>query len=223
MDRSDPRPLLICFAVSQEAAPVRHLASPRVILLVTGMGRRNAGAVFQAAVATPETRPALVLTCGFAGGLDPVHPRGTVIFETDPAPGLEAALRRAGAVPGRFVGADRILASAADKRHLRETSGADAVEMESCEIRGLASRLGLPSATVRVISDAATEDLPVDFNALLSDRLALRYDRLAAHLVRHPGAIPGLLRFGRQTREAARRLGRVLEAFLRDWNGKSPA
>ncbi|MBM3882883.1 MAG: hypothetical protein FJ387_24700 [Verrucomicrobia bacterium] len=214
-----PRRCLVCFAVETEAGPFRQRVRGRADLevLVTGMGRRNAERALRRALG--GALPRWVLSSGFAGGLDPVHPRGAVLFAADGAGGLGEALTRAGARAARFHCADRVCIRAAEKAALWRATGADAVEMESAAIRECCGRLGVPSATVRVISDAAGEDLPLDFNRLLTRRLRVSPVRLAWALVRRPAAVPGLMVFGRQLRVAAVGLADVLTRFM----GSGPA
>ena len=52
---------------------------PDVSILITGIGRQNAGKSVREFLAT--NLPELVLTCGFAGGLNPDLKLGDVVFE----------------------------------------------------------------------------------------------------------------------------------------------
>ena len=202
-------PVLVCFAVPAEA---RFFTAPGARVLITGMGRKNAEASLLKALASVQ--PKLVLSCGFAGALNPELPAGAVVFEADEAAGLEGRLTGAGARPARFHCVDRVATTAAEKRRLRDTTGADAVEMESAVLRALCRVRHLPSATVRAISDTANEDLPFDFNALMTPGQKLSYIRLAGALVVAPGRIPALRRLQRQTALAARNLARVIAQVI---------
>ena len=126
-----------------------------------------------------------------------------------------------GAVPARFHCADKVAVSKEAKAELRRTTGADAVEMESAAIRALCSERGIPSATLRAISDIAGEDLPLDFNALMTHDQKLSPGKLAVALVKSPGSIPRLMQLQRNTRLAASRLAEALRLLLRahGWDG----
>jgi adenosylhomocysteine nucleosidase len=107
-----------------------------------------------------------------------------------------------------------VLVTAAQKAQARADTGARAVEMESEVIRQACRAAGIPSATVRVISDLAAEDLPLDFNRLAKPDQSLHPGKLALAILKSPGAVPGLLRLRNNTRLAAETLADVLVRFL---------
>lgn len=205
-------PVLVCFAVREEAAPFRRGLPPNVTILVTGMG---AAAAERAVTARLSERDwSLVLTCGFAGGLNPALQIGTVICEADEDFPLRQTLLNAGAVAAQLHCGERVAVTAYEKAMLRERTGADAVEMESGVIRRFCHEGGIPSATVRVISDTAQEDLPLDFNALVKADGKLNLGQLARQVLRRPRKIPALMALGRHSKFAAKRLAVVLRAVL---------
>jgi len=227
IDPPDLERVLFCFAVEQEAKffvqpareklvagigrdnPLRFHAMEK---LFTGIGRENAERKLHAKL--KEEPYQLVLSCGFAGGLNPYLTTGTVVFSADEDAGLTDALLVAGACPVRFHCSTRVAITVEEKKALWETTGADAVEMESSIIRAICRAHGIPSATIRVISDAADENLPLDFNALLTGDHELNYPKLVLALLSAPSKIPALLRLQRQTQLAARRLADVLVRLI---------
>src|SRR5690242_8823872 len=158
----------ICFAVKQEAAHFRRLSrgAPDLEILLTGMGRRNAEQVITAAL--QRMRPQRVITAGFAGALTPELARGDVVFSNNDETELQARLRAIGARPVRFHCAEQVVSTAAEKRLLQSSTGAEAVEMESGFIQLLCRKRQIPATTVRVILDTAAEDLTFDFNRLMT-------------------------------------------------------
>jgi len=228
---------LICFALKEEAAPFLKIAASAPVpveIIIVGIGRRNAekSAREFLAVHSPER----VLTCGFAGGLNPELELGDVVFEIGNRrdelhesqaknedgnligdswnSSLRKILIAADARPVKFFCADRIATTGAEKKRLRDETGADAVEMESGAIHAACRERGIPCATVRVISDTANEDLPLDFNALSKPDKNLDFGKLAWAIAKSPGKIGVLMALQKKTNFAARQLAAVLEKII---------
>jgi hypothetical protein len=203
---------LVCFAVKEEGKFFNPPANVRV--LYTGMGRRNAFAKIDAYFANAREMPSGVLTCGFAGGLNPSLELGAILYDMDEGAPWEKALLATKAKLARFECADRVACTADEKYKLWQTTGMDAVEMESDTIRQVCLRKNIPSATVRVISDTAHQDLPLDFNRILTPDHRIDFAKLTARLLLKPRLIAQLLRFQGQTITAAQSLGAFLESLL---------
>ena len=214
MNRVSPS-TLVCFALKREAAPFRKIAAGKsgIAILLTGIGRQNAEKSLREFLATNS--PKLVLTCGFAGGLNPDFKLGEVVFELSTLNSqLSTRLLAAGARPVKFFCANRIATTVAEKKKLRTETGADAVEMESAAIHAVCRERGIPCATVRVISDTADEDLPLDFNALAKPDKNLDYGKLFLTIARSPGKIGALMELQRKTKFAAEQLAEVLAKII---------
>src|SRR5688572_18306417 len=200
---------LLCFAVPEESKYYDARSNPSIRTLVTGMGRRNVEKSLQAFL--DADKPGLILSCGFAGGLDPELATGDVIYAVEGNPELKKALSEAGARPGSFHCSQRILITAAEKSAASAETRADAVDMESAVIAGMCRQHGVSSGVVRVILDTAREDLALDFNQVLTPNQHIDFGRLMMSLLRSPGKIPGLWRLRAQTTRAARNLAQVLD------------
>jgi adenosylhomocysteine nucleosidase len=224
---------LICFALKEEAAPFRKITAGKsgVSVLIVGIGRQNAEKSVREFLATHSTE--LVLTCGFAGGLNPELKLGDVVFEIPPRSrrGDEAQIKigsqseppyvgcydkliAAGAKPAKLFCADRIATTVAEKKQLRDKTGADVVEMESEAINAVCRERRIPCATIRVISDTANEDLPLDFNALARPDKSLDFGKLAWAIAKSPGKIGALMELQKKTKFAAEQLAAVLAKII---------
>jgi len=205
---------LICFAVKEEAAPFQKKSGcfPSAKILVTGMGRKNTERAILQSLA--KEIPTLVLTCGFGGALDPELKIGDVVFDADEESGISGLLKEAGAEQAEFYCAPRVAVAVAEKTALRKSTGADVVEMESGVIREICRQKNIPSATIRAVSDAAHDDLPLDFNALMTANDAISFPKLALALMKSPGKIPQLMQLQKNTQAAAAELAKVLEKLL---------
>jgi nucleoside phosphorylase len=205
--------ILVCFAVPDEAKPFRPLARklPDVKVVVTGMGRKNAESAARRAIA--EHSPALILTCGYAGALRPDLRHGQLVSDVAIAT-LQSELQAIGALATRFHCSERIASTAAEKQQLRATTGADVVEMESAVIHEIARVKGIPCATLRVISDVAEEDFPLDFNQLQTAGAKLDPLKLAFALVRSPGKIPKLIAFAKRLKPSGQALAQGIQKVI---------
>ena len=67
---------------------------------------------------------------------------------------------------------------------------------------------------MRVISDTANEDLPLDFNALAKPDKSLDYGKLAWAIAKSPGKIGALMELQKKTRFAAEQLAEVLGKII---------
>ena len=224
----NPMPVLVCFALKEEAGPFQKIAAgkPDIVVRIVGIGRENAQKSVRDFLKVNSAE--LVLTCGFAGGLDPELKLGDVVFDPQGSdqqsnPGKQKAsawadwqrrLVGTGAKPAKFLCVDHIATTAAEKKKLRAATGADAVEMESAAIQAVCRERGIPCVTVRVISDTAEEDLPLDFNALAKPDKSLDLAKLAWTVARSPGKIGALLELQKKTSLAARQLAGVLEKVI---------
>jgi len=218
---SPPVGVLVCFAVQEEMkffAPHRSGGdesqwATTFQVWLTGMGRKNAAESARKAIA--RMKPERVITAGFAGGLNPALKFGSIVYDQDFDAGFEAELADLGAAPARFYCHRRVAITVDEKAALWKETGADAVEMESSVIRTICREFRIPSATIRVISDDAMQDLPLDFNALMTSQDRINYLKLFGAVLGRPRQIPKLIQFQRQTVAAAGRLGAALEYLLR--------
>lgn len=118
----------------------------------------------------------LLVSAGFAGGLDPGLARGVVIRPTrviTPA-GDPIDLAHGSGEAGAIVTVGRIAATRAEKRRLAAATGARLVDMETHAVAAEARSAGLPCAAVRVVSDAAADELPAEVARLAEPRTAWR-------------------------------------------------
>lgn len=206
----------ICFALRDEARPLIKRSRSGTFppkLLISGIGRRNADRAIRRGLERARHKPRWLVTCGFAGGLKPGLASGDVLGSHDPAfvparGGGDALVWGA-----RFFESNRVVVTAEEKQRLHQTTGADAVEMESTVIRSICSELGIPCATVRVVLDTAEEDLPLDFNRYFREDLRLDLVALSGALIRSPRRLWGLIKLQRRSRRCARQLAHALMAI----------
>ena len=111
-----------------------------------------------------------MVSYGFCGALDPALAVNDIVIGSEVLGGAMGTLtclvpRRPTGVPTpqKIASTDRVVQSAIEKALLFQ-SGAAAVEMEAAGVASYAQERSIPFYCMRVVTDAANEDLPLDFN-----------------------------------------------------------
>jgi hopanoid-associated phosphorylase len=158
-----------------------------------------------------------IISIGIAGALAPGLQPGSwivanVVFDdgepvpTDPAWTGRLAARLPEAARGLLLGANAMVAEAAQKAALHRTTGALAVDMESHIVARVARRRRLPFAAVRVISDAAHRTLPPAARVGMKPDGRMDLPSVLRSLLANPGQLPALIRTGLEAERAFRAL-----------------
>ncbi len=175
-------------------------------------GGTEAGAHSAARRLIDEDCDALV-SFGLAGGLDPALRPGALIVPaavivdgvqhaTDPA-----LSRQLGQISGHAVlGADAVLASAFEKRHLHERTSAAAVDLESGAVARIAVARRIPFAVLRAVCDPAESDLPPAAVIALDAHGAIAVWRMLASVLTRPRQLPALVTLAADAAVARRAL-----------------
>jgi len=186
----------------------------RWVMVANGPGRDLAGAALSDDVMREVRREGVnaMISTGYCGALDPKLRIGDIVVSDDTQLTSDRAYAR-----GLLITRDRVAATAAEKRALREQTGAIAVDMESSAVKDRAEALGIPYACIRVVSDTAEEDMPLDFNRFRGADGHFSRGRIALAAMARPFSVmPALLEFDRQCQRASMALGEALGDFLAD-------
>jgi len=195
-----------------------------VTLVEAGMGMLNAG--WAASILAAE-QPDLLVSAGFGGGVLPGLIVGDVVLAErvlhwtgDGFERVEAtffshgAAANPSALRGEFITSDGIL----NKQQLVAVLPRDAhrpvVEMESAAVARVAAEHTIPFMGVRTISDPWDEELAFSIDEFCDEAKQIQPLKVFAAILRRPRIIPQLIRLGRNSRVAAKRLGQAMEQLL---------
>jgi nucleoside phosphorylase len=184
-----------------------ELGGRSVILLANGPGPKLAAEAAEEAARRLESVDGFVST-GYCGALD--NDLGTldivVASKVNGDAAVQPATQRSYAA-GPMLSQDSVACTVEEKLRLRET-GAIAVEMEAAGVEKVARKLGVPFYCVRVVTDAASESLALDFNRVRDADGRFSVARILAAALRRPGRVfPELFRLERTCRSASVALG----------------
>lgn len=220
-------------SLGQRIVHTATVESAEICVAVTGVGSRNAERVSRAVC---DGSTDICISSGLAGALSPRNVVGDVlaadriVLADGSAPLrsdarlLDLAANCGAKRVGAFLTSETPVATLAEKRRL--VALADAVEMESRSVIAAAQGRGIPAVAIRAVSDAADEDLPLDFARVVGPTGHVSIPKLLVQLVAKPHRIPGLIRLGRSSRRAAIRLAEFLDAYVAAlatrWNAAAP-
>ena len=151
-----------------------------------------------------------LISIGYCGALDETLKAGDIFVATgvNGRPAIEPKSDET-FYKGPLVSRDRVISSASEKAEMRK-SGAMAVEMEAEAVANAAIQRGVPFYCIRVVTDIAKEDLPMDFNQFRDRDGRFARRKIAAEAIRHPALIPALMKLGRVSKRASKALGDFL-------------
>ncbi|MEO8099651.1 MAG: hypothetical protein ABI811_18275 [Acidobacteriota bacterium] len=185
-------------------AAFAHVSGSR-ILLANGAGPRSIQQLFQEISPDEKFSVTCIVSTGFCGALDTSLKIGDIVVDGGP---IRTSLPY---IQGKICSIDHVVVTAEEKRQLRERTGATVVEMEFAAVQAVALKWGVPCQAIRVVSDTAGEDLPLDFNLYRDADGRFQLPRIAMSGLLSPfRVLPALLRLDRNSREASEKLGAFL-------------
>jgi adenosylhomocysteine nucleosidase len=234
----------LVFAVEQESGGLLDLMTRKVTLRGEGfealhgeLGQRrltvfHSGAGREAASRAAEAlilghRPALVISAGFAGGLQPVLARYDLVLADSLVDGdgnvvpLDTLIDPAELTSafhlhvGRLLTVDRVVSAPEDKTALGEKHQALAVDMESCDVARICNSRRIPFFALRIITDALSDRLPPDVERLARQKtVAARWGAAIGALFRRPSSLKDMWALQETALQATDRLAAALAQII---------
>lgn len=174
----------------------------------------------------------VLISWGCAAGLSPEAKPGDLLlatqvidsqrcFDADPAIRMQLQQVLAGNMTlhtGTLYTSATLVELSLDKQHLYADTAATALDMESVAIANVAHEAQLPIAVIRSIADPVTMDLPQAVAQALNADGEVSLPKLLAHLCRHPGEIPALIKLGTHFKAAQKTLKTVARELQQPHN-----
>jgi adenosylhomocysteine nucleosidase len=178
-----------------------------MVLVCGGMGAEAARRATEAIIALYA--PGLVISAGFAGGLDPALPVGHTLTPRHVIDAGDGSRTDSGAGEGVLVSFETV-ADAEQKARFATAFGAHAVDMEAAAVARAAQAHAVKFLACKVISDSSDSRLPPIAPFIGADGRfhALRF---LAHIAIRPWLWKGVRRLANDSLKAAQSLGISLE------------
>lgn len=209
--------IAIAFALEFESAvfAAKHDRQLRVSTWL--LGAMGAGTAEVLAKKLANTKPRLVISAGFGGGLRQELNVGDLVLATNySAPDIVSQLNLGARWHrGELCTVDAIVEKSEAKRHLGESTGAIVADMETAHLARVCSEHQVPILGIRCISDALGDDMPVPANVLLNPATC-RPDPLGLfrHIITNPTCVTGFNKLLKNAKTAQAGLSDGLEEIL---------
>jgi adenosylhomocysteine nucleosidase len=185
----------------------------KIAVLHTGVGETSCRQ--RMAVLLRDRQFNYLISAGFAGALNDRLHLGDLLFgenfSTVKQNESRSALSTSPIHAANLLTVSSMIVSSAERARIGQTTGADAVDMETKFIAHACAEHALPLLSLRVISDTPGEPFPAPAH-ILFDITKQRTDfaRLALFLLLHPSRVPQLIRFAIQIAHARKILTNAL-------------
>jgi adenosylhomocysteine nucleosidase len=179
-----------------------------VVAVITGIGTALAN------TATARLLDAVdvdwVIVVGIAGAIDNEAPIGTLVLPQLVISAADGSVHRPtplsiGNAHGKLWTTDELLLDPASHADLR-ADGVVALDMETAAVAQVCEQRGVPWSVVRAVSDRAGDGIvDAEIAGLTHPDGRPHLPAVARYLVRHPGALPRLVRLAREATVATER------------------
>jgi nucleoside phosphorylase len=180
------------------------------VLVANGPGPKLAGQAVD--VAKGREKLTGLVSTGFCGALDPAL-KLSDIFVALHLLEVNVEVKVGQALPpakphktGTLLSIDRVAVTASEKSKLHKT-GAAAIEMEAAAVAAKAKEYNLPFYSIRVVTDTAHENMPLDFNAMRHSSGRFSRSKIVAAAFRSPTVFPKLIKLNKTCKNASVALG----------------
>lgn len=198
------------------------LSGKEAVVVETGVGGQAAAAAVSNVI--DFHAPLWVISAGFAGALVDDVRRGHILMANEvvcaDAPPLSVGLTinpddTPGLHVGRLVSVDKLIRTRQAKELLGKQHQAIACDMETYAIAEVCRRKNVRFLSVRIISDALTDELPKEVERLLSQKtMAGKVGAAARAVFQRPGSALDLLKLQDDALKASDRLAKFLAGVV---------
>jgi adenosylhomocysteine nucleosidase len=188
----------------------RFYESGQAVLVCGGIGPEAARRAAEAVIVLYG--PDLLYSVGYAGALDPALKVGDVLTPEQVINGNDGSRVALSKGQGILLSQSAV-ASVAQKSKLRETYGAQAIDMEASAVARAAEARGVGFRAIKVISDEFNFELPTD-GRFVDAEGRFHQARFALHALVRPWLWLPLVHLGRNSVRATRALCAELREIL---------